>query len=308
MKRFNLHDMYEVGRALGQFHAIQGNDLVIFTAFNLWMARQAVTGLIAPGSVLLNSARRAAQPIVTAINAVLPETWDKVLQIPNDEQINDGRAFAIRQAITDFETVLRSEMPDVAAYVVAQKGIFRTDDLIANADMQIASSLVGLLPPQSLADVKAAGKCLAFELGTACAFHLWRAVEAVIGWYYQQVAGQTFDEAKVNRNWGAYIQALEKASADSKVTMLLKHIKDEFRNPQTHPEESVKVEEAQRLFSVAMSAIEQMLASGYELVTSRAFQGGAVPPPPIYELVQVHHTFAKLGAAAAPQPPDRSPP
>jgi len=296
MKRFNLHDMYEAGRWLGRISDLQASDNVLFRAYDLWMARLSLTGLLATGSVLLNASRRAGEPVLAAINDIIPVEW-KEGQITNDTVVGERHAQALSSRINEFHTVLKSEMPDVAAYVVAQKGIYRTEDLISEAQKAIATSLVGLLPPQAVTDLKEAGKCLAFELGTACAFHLWRAVESVIGLYYAQFSGKTFEQAKVkNRNWGQYIKALEDVGADSKVTMMLRHIKDEFRNPQTHPEESVKVEEAKRLFGVAVSTIEQMLQDGYQAICARSNQAGdIIPPPPLYDLTHSGHMVSSVG-------------
>lgn len=282
MKRFNLHDMYEAGRTLGRIAEIVGTDAALSKAYDLWMARYWLNSLLAPGSVLLNSARRAAQPVVEAITDIVPMDWNDVIQIPADRAIGFGAANRLSTVISDFQTVLRIEMPDVAAFVVAQRGIYRTDDLISDAQKHITARHVGLLPPQALSDIKDAGKCLAFELGTACAFHLWRAVESTMAFYYQLVTERSFADDKVQRNWGAYIKALEGAGADEKITALLRHIKDEFRNPQTHPEESVQVDEAQRLFPVALSAIEQMLSTGYKTVAERHAKEGRIPPAPTY--------------------------
>ena len=66
---------------------------------------------------------------------------------------------------------------------------------------------------------------------------------------------------------------------------MLRHIKDQFRNPQTHPEEQVSVESAQRLFAVAVSAIEQMCLAGYAAVGERAKLEGELPPPLVYDYI-----------------------
>lgn len=261
MKRFNLYDMYAAGRCFGVVSKIESAETTQTHAYILWTAREFLESMLAPDSPLLGSARRSGQKVVEAIDKIIPRSWLQINQIPNDEQINQHRSWEIRSTLFDFETVLRNEMPDVAAYVVAQKGIYRTEDLIANADKQISAVVRNLTPAQTSQDIREAGKCLAFELGTASAFHLWRAVEAMMAQYFENITHKTFKAANVQRNWGAYIRALKDAGADERVTVLLEHIKNEYRNPQTHPDATVTVSDAQRLFAVAVSAIDQMLFS-----------------------------------------------
>ncbi len=61
------------------------------------------------------------------------------------------------------------------------------------------------------------------------------------------------------RNWGAYIKNLNASGADKKITGLLDHIRDNFRNPVFHPEETLSSEEAQVLLGVCTSAIVMMV-------------------------------------------------
>lgn len=297
MKRFNLFDMYNFGSRLAIISNIRGDATMNEHWYNLWMARQSLDEIFSPESLMLGSSRRAAQKVIDAITKVIPRNWLANQSAPTNESLGEHDAWLIRSSIHELETVLRNEMPDVAAYVVAQKGIYRTEDLIANADKQVAISLIPAMPHQAISDLREAGKCLAFELGTACAFHLWRSVEAVIGLHYYQLTGKTFKDAGVQRNWGAYIRALTGSGADTKITALLNHIKNEFRNPQTHPEATVSIEEAQRLFSVAISIIEQMLSTGYSLLADRSKAAGHAPPSP--SSFQARTTSELLGITQA---------
>src|SRR5690349_13398676 len=178
MKRFDLFTMYNAGKLLGALGSITAESPKQVQAWPMWQARTVLQALLQDDSPLLSAGRRAATSLVAAINQVLPNDWQQVSAIPANETIG-YHWWAIVSSANEFETVLRNEMPDVAAYVVAQKGIFRTEDLIDNANKQVAPSVASLMPPQTVSDLRSAGKCLAYELGNACAFHLWRAVESV---------------------------------------------------------------------------------------------------------------------------------
>jgi hypothetical protein len=81
-----------------------------------------------------------------------------------------------------------------------------------------------------------------------------------MGTYYCAITkGKGFADDGVAMNWGAYIAALRNKGADNKITTFLDHIRDEYRNPHTHPDASIDIDEAQRLFSVALSSIDQMM-------------------------------------------------
>lgn len=258
MKKLNLYEMYLFGKQLAPVSNITPEAKVAAWSFNLWIIRAALSMWIADESPLLNTSRRAVNKMIDAINSVVPQDIMGLSKI-EDEKVFNWSAAQITGAFGELEHVLGNDMPDIAAYIVSQKGIYRTDDLIAHADHQLTADIRAILPAQASFDLREAGKCLAYELATACTFHLWRGVETVMEEYHQVLAGKTFDQAGVQRNWGAYIKALEKAKAPTKITVFLDHIRDEYRNPQTHPDAQITIDEAQRLFGVAMSSIDQMM-------------------------------------------------
>lgn len=154
---------------------------------------------------------------------------------------------------------ISNDMPGIAAYLVSKKGIYDTDALIEHAEHHLLPDIRAALPPQAITDLREAGRCLAYENATACAFHLWRAIETVMQEYYSKLTGSTLEKDGIASNWGAYIKGLENANADVKVTAFLDHIRDKYRNPHTHPDVVVTIGEAQGLFGVATSSIDQMV-------------------------------------------------
>ena len=138
---------------------------------------------------------------------------------------------ALVAAARNFETVFESDSPSMAVFWAQQKGIYRTEDLIDHAEMHLPDSVSNYLSSQAKLDLRAAGRCLAFNLPTATAFHMWRALEVTFGEYYVSLTGKSFENAKIARNWGAYIKALNEAGADAKITGNLDHIRAEYRNP-----------------------------------------------------------------------------
>lgn len=257
MKKLSLYEIFLFGKEMAPLAAVRHDQLLKNSWYDLWVALIRLDQMCSDGTPLLTSSLRAANALRTAIAQVVPRELTNFRV--QDDQTLGWQASTISTGMQQLESVLQNDMPDIAAYVVSQKGIFRTDDLIAHAERQLSTEVRSLLPQSAEFEIQQAGKCLAYELPMACAFHLWRAVETVMSSLYEQLSGSTFQKDKITRNWAAYIQALKKAGADAKITTFLDHIRDEYRNPQTHPDERIDVDESLRLFSVAISSIDQML-------------------------------------------------
>jgi hypothetical protein len=227
----------------------------------------AMTGLrwfASSGSFFSTSLKRAVGALLRAIHATgVPTTlpWEgQSEQQYNPEQVLENwDVSGLVQAAKDFETVLANELPGLAIYHVLQKGIYSTDDLLMRADHHVPESIRKELPQKASQDICEAGKCLGFSLATASAFHTWRALETVMDVYYAALTGKTFEEAKITRNWGAYIKALEAADGEEKITRFLDHIREAYRNPISHPSETLEPEDAFNLFSAGLSAISQAM-------------------------------------------------
>jgi hypothetical protein len=161
----------------------------------------------------------------------------------------------IQEAAKEFETVLRNECQVMDTYFISKKGTYSTVDLVERASFQIPESIRPRVPELTRKDFDQAGKCFAFDVPTAAAFHLLRGTEAVIRDYYDlKVPGSKKAIPKM-RNWGTYIRLLQRSNAPDSVTSFLTHVKDQYRNPVMHPEESYTEERVQVLFGVCVSMV-----------------------------------------------------
>jgi hypothetical protein len=96
----------------------------------------------------------------------------------------------------------------------------------------------------AVSDFESAAKCLAFGLPTAVGFHLMRFSEALMFPYYDKLPALAGSPAKLrdkpgDRNWGHYINTLKQRGAKDSVIKLLCHLKDEYRNPLMHPDDTL---------------------------------------------------------------------
>jgi hypothetical protein len=200
--------------------------------------------------------------VIEAITAIVPDNPADVtsrLQSQGSPPAQVGwQHYPLTESLREFEPVLAAECNALDVYVVSKKRGYSTPDLIDHAEVMLSTDAVVALEDGILADVKAAGRCLAFDTPTAGGFHILRAVEAVMALYYKHVTGREI--AKRHRNWGLYLKRLEKhPRADSKILGALEHIKENYRNPITHPEITLSEGDALMVFALSLSVIELMV-------------------------------------------------
>jgi hypothetical protein len=141
--------------------------------------------------------------------------------------------------------------------------------------------------PEAIDDFQQATKCLAFELPTACGFHLHRGTESVLHRYWDAVTGGK--DRPRNRNIGDYLAALDQQNlGDARLKSSLRDLKDLHRNPLIHPEHSLKsVDDAISLFGIVRTVVTEMLkaiplpaSAGAAALAAAAFAAAPVDPVP----------------------------
>jgi len=260
VKKLNTHEFYRLATTINPLTSIEDNSDkplgdILWTMFS---ANVALNLHVGKKSNFSSSLKRSAGALMRTMYTIgLPSTVADTFNADQTKIIPAWQLSNLKQAAADFETVLANELPGLATYIVSQKGIYSTDDLISNADQHFPDETLKEIPENARKDICEGGRCLAFELATASAFHMWRALETVMGKYYAALKGKTFEDDQIQRNWYEYIKALEKAGAEKKITEFLDHIRKEYRNPISHPTDTLELDEALNLFGAALSAIGQ---------------------------------------------------
>ena len=169
--------------------------------------------------------------------------------------VSDQEAKAIITHIIEFQTVLTNELQTFAAYQIGRKGIYSTSDLIEQADNIFGEKIHKNLAPETWKDISESGRCLAFDLATATAFHIWRAVERELRTYYEIWTGHP----ALKKAWATLLIGLKTTKADGKVIAVLDQLRDLHRNPTIHPASEIDIDDALALFGIASSAITSMV-------------------------------------------------
>jgi len=269
MDKINLPFFYQLGTQLNPLVKMKvGTQRQIDISLAALPVRDSVNGLLA-WSGGLSVCRTSATAFINAteealkwLRKVKPEDMDK------PDSSTDAKFRLIIDKAKTFETVLSEELVTSSAYSASKKGIYSTSDLIEHADKVFPASILDRFSPAIVREIQEAGKCLAFDIPTACGFHMLRATEGVLHEYYLAVGNPKKNDKL--ENWGAYIAYLYKltnrqANIDEetvnhikKVLALLQQVKDQDRNLIMHPEVVLNVDEAFILFETTKTTIMTM--------------------------------------------------
>jgi hypothetical protein len=170
---------------------------------------------------------------------------------PNAIEKLDSSRVEISRLVERLLPVLLQELANQPAFIIAPKRAYNTRTLILDGVRMLDTQTRDSLTDEERYDVKEAARCLAFEVPTAVAFHLFRAMEGVLRRYCAVVISGA-NPKKQPRSWDAYITNMKKyGSPDSKVIFMLNEVRWLFRNPIMHPEEQVSLDSAAALFGLA---------------------------------------------------------
>jgi len=168
-----------------------------------------------------------------------------------------GDMAVLRRTVEGFAVSLQDELDRLAMFTVTPKGNLDVHRLCDGASKSYPKEVLELCKGFITDEIDHAGKCLAFELPTACGFHILRAVEYGMKGYVHAATGAL---PKVNqRNWGEYIRVLGDAGAHSDVIDLLRVLKTK-RNPLMHPNDNLEMTDAMGILCLCQAGMETLIA------------------------------------------------
>lgn len=166
------------------------------------------------------------------------------------------QASKLTRYVKELRQTLEAELRATYAYSLVQKRI-DISRLVEDPASLFGPKVYAKLPAIAQYDIAEAGRCIAFELPTAAAFHLMWATEAVLRQLYVSVV-RTRRHARM---WGEIVADIRKRHVGKEHTVLLNqldHIRQAFRNPTQHPEARYDIHEVQDLWSIAVDVINRM--------------------------------------------------
>jgi hypothetical protein len=273
MIRLSISFFYGLGASLRTAGAITGGHKLRDVWSAAYSAQGEVSNLISTPwfAPAMKAAIAPGNRLLQTLKAITDRT-------DFDGEITPQEAHAVTQSMSEFDTIFRSELLIADTYFVTGKYGYDTTTLISNTENCFPLDL-GIKIPEAIADLREAGKCLAFELSTAAGFHVLRATESVVRQYWTAVTkGKPHPRP---RTMGTYSRKLEELKlGDAKLRGTLKQITDLHRNPLIHPNESLTLDDAIGLFAICRSLIASMLKEIAFPVPKPPLASVVVPPTP----------------------------
>lgn len=268
MKRINVLVYYDLAAALEKLRAVILADKIfghtLYFSFN--EARDSLSRFIS-SSGGFSAAERAAFDLESSLRSFVFENF-YTKDSPSTpsfekfgEEFQSWQFHSIKDKITRFGHVFSEECSDTEIYSVDSVGIYRTRTLANEASLRLKHEKFAKIPAACLSEYDSAGRCLAFELPTACGFHALRAVEIMMAVYFSKF----LPKAKKPQNWGEYIRGLKDLDAKGgkglnlgKIVSLLDRIREVDRNPLMHPDDTLDSVDAETLFSLSAIVIAEI--------------------------------------------------
>ena len=268
MKPVDLPYFVELGAALENASKIDVRGPLFQAFFDLYRLRSALRGLMDGERAKLTACGHDLAELLNQLDAFESRHFRDAQGnwiSPPDDARSEYELSSIIGKIQQFQNVLIADLRIAASFTVTKSGIFDVNQLVNCAHRALPEDVRSKLPKEALDEIDASGRCLAFSLATASGFHAMRAVERVIKAYLGDfISG---DEIKRLKNWGQYLDALEKRCAgealpkpSQEAIALIRQIKDIYRNPVIHPDRVLSPEEAMTLFHSTLAAIGRIAA------------------------------------------------
>jgi hypothetical protein len=252
--RISLSYLYSFAKELEPLSALPEQDDIPYSDvfLPLWSAKQSMENMhyhsvFAP---YLVSSRQTASALMNDLDGLLNDP-------KFDRTIGRFEIIAIKRDVDQYRIAFLAEVGILNSYFVTQKLPFDSGALLSAGENLMPLDLLAKAP-EAIVDAREAGKCLAYEAPTAAGFHLFRVLESVLRRYYAHVTGGRAPPKQ--RNIAVYINAMRQAKkGDEKILSTIKQIGDHHRNPLSHPEAILTVDEAIAAAGIVRSAVTLML-------------------------------------------------
>lgn len=269
VERVNLLEYFELAEAITR--AKQVVSLEQAKGGRVWVATSLLPDKLKAFVAADNgfsSCKHAAENLAKAI-----EDWFSEHMVNEDGELTaekfevdfPGWRFSeIDKKLDAFKSVFEVETRDVDVYSVGQVAIYRTSSLVSSGRDTVPAEYQGAMPAEALGELDQAGKCLAFDLPTACGFHALRSLELVMDVYLDAYGVNT----SKFKSWNDYIKAatrlvesedVQSPKPAKKVTAMLDRMRELDRNPLMHPRDTLDQNAADQLYKLCGMTIVEMI-------------------------------------------------
>ncbi len=276
MKRAKVYEFYKLG-ALQKLRELEVEEDEELSEFDPTWSMFFTTYMVI-GEFIENPENAVLPGALEAAKDLRAESGKLVRKIRHDKKLGIGDLSLVEGKLLKFENLLEYDLKRFPTFSVERTGIFDSDDLVLNAEKHLSEAALKISDSKVIQDFQAAGRCLAFDLFTACGFHSVRALEAVARTYYKQISGK--DAQQTGMPLGGIANALRDIADDIHSKQPTPRPKDDplrlvisnldrmnniYRKPIAHPEMVLKTRDVAKnvfdLAAVSISFISEQLQS-----------------------------------------------
>ena len=186
MERVNGTFLYELGANLQPLTTIHSGPLTQKSLDLLQNARSELDHLLHAHVFDPATSRGKGEGLLKYLQELVDR--GRTIQEGKSPSLSDSEVNHLRNSFFDFSSALTAELSRAPLYFVTPKRGYNLYLLLNEAEKIFPDGLLDKVPSVDV-DVEQAGKCLAFNLPTATAFHLHRINEEVLHRYYDAVTG-----------------------------------------------------------------------------------------------------------------------
>ncbi|MBE9513129.1 MAG: hypothetical protein IMY77_03645 [Chloroflexi bacterium] len=196
-------------------------------------------------------------PVTKRASIELQEFYNKRRNCKFDTRITAEEASKLNGIINTLRHTFTFEAQGIFAYIVTDKRI-DTNKLLSDVPALFNNGVFHLMPDMAQYDFREAGKCIAYELPTAGAFHVLRGTESTLRLYYCKHVKRRRISTLL---WRPMVEHLRKCKRPISKILLdnLDNIAVNFRNPTAHPEYKYDINEVQGLFNLCVDVNNRMI-------------------------------------------------
>ncbi len=197
-------------------------------------------------------------PVTQRAAYQLKQFRDGLKELPSDHILTAEEASKLKETMKTLRETLFAEADGNVAFIVTDKRI-DVNKLLSDVRGLMAPEVFDALPDVAQHDFVEAGRCIAFELPTAGAFHSLRGTEGVLRHFYCCCVRR--DRAQLM--WGPMVDSLRARRRAPPAPLLdnLDNIRRSFRNPTQHPEKIYDIQEVQDVFGLCVDVVNRMVTS-----------------------------------------------
>lgn len=188
----------------------------------------------------------------------------KLIKFKEKIESKDKKTLITQEEASELSTIMNNirhtldaEIAGIEAFITVSKR-YDNDILFSDIGKLFSPNVFENFEDIAKHDFNEAGKCIVFERPTAAAFHILRATEANLRYFYKNMIKQKRIKSEL---WGPIIQDLKLKTKTKTYTTLNNHldnIRSSFRNPTQHPEAIYDIHETQDLLAICIDANNRM--------------------------------------------------